>query len=68
MAAAACAKALIDSRNALVQQLDCMVASILLAGTFFQREPTMEDVDEFQAAANELAKVAAKIERAMKIK
>lgn len=55
-----CAKTIIDQRNALVQQLDCMVASIHLNSTV--KQPTERHEDEFIAACNALAKVAAAIE------
>lgn len=56
-----CAKTIIDQRNAVVQVMDCMSASILLNapnGT----TPTEEMEDEFVKAANALAMVAVKIE------
>lgn len=54
-----CAKEVIDNRNALVQQLACMVATILLHQ---DNSPTYAERDEFIAAGEALAKVAAKIE------
>lgn len=55
-----CAKAVIDNRNALVQQLDCMVASIHLNSTV--KQPTDRHLEQFKEAAERLAKVAAEIE------
>lgn len=57
-----CAKTIIDQRNAVVQAMDCMSASILLAapnGSY----PSDQMEDEFVAAAQNLAEVAAKIEK-----
>jgi hypothetical protein len=62
MAGLACAKEIIDQRNALVQQMDCMNASILLAATE-GREPSMQEAEEFRDASNALAAVASRIER-----
>lgn len=56
-----CAKEVIDQRNALVQQLDCMVASIHLNSTV--KQPTYDYLEQFEKAAGALAKVAADIER-----
>lgn len=55
-----CAKEIIDNRNALVQAMDCMVASILLNADSTQ--PTLKQRDEFVAATAEVAKLAAQIE------
>lgn len=60
-----CSKTIIDQRNALVQQLDCMCASILLAapsGVY----PSKEQEEEFITAANALAEVASKIEESVR--
>lgn len=54
-----CAKEVIDNRNALVRQLDCLDATILLHQ---DNPPTYDERDEFIAAADALAKIAAKIE------
>lgn len=56
-----CAKQIIDQRNALVQIMDCMTASIHLYSDTTQ--PTQDMADEFQAACNGVASIAAKIER-----
>lgn len=55
-----CAKEIIDQRNALVQQLDCMVASIHLNSTI--KQPNERHEEAFIAASSALAKVAADIE------
>lgn len=56
-----CAKQIIDQMYALIQSMGCMNASILLYHEASQ--PTQEMADEFQAACNNVAKVAAKIQR-----
>jgi uncharacterized protein (UPF0276 family) len=56
-----CAKVIIDNRNALVQQMDCMVASIHLNSSRVQ--PTYEMQDKFLAATAKVAKIAAEIEK-----
>jgi hypothetical protein len=59
MGGLACAKTIIDQRNALVQTLDCMIATIYLNQDI---SPTVEQMNEFVDAANGLATVAGKIE------
>lgn len=57
-----CAKTIIDQRNAVVQAMDCMATSILLAapsGAY----PSEEMEDKFVAAAQKLAQIAAEIEK-----
>lgn len=56
-----CAKAVIDNRNSIVQQMDCMVASIQLNSTRIQ--PTYEMQDKFMAATEQVARIAAEIEK-----
>ena len=56
-----CAKEIIDNGHAVRRSLGCMDTSILLNAEMTQ--PTQEQSDEFRAAAENLAKVAAKIER-----
>lgn len=55
-----CAKEIIDNRNAVVQAMDCMAATIQLYSRF--RQPTEEQEDRFIAKAKELATVAAEIQ------
>lgn len=55
-----CAKNIIDQRNALVQVLDCMCASIQLYSD--NKQPTEEMEDRFKAACENAANVATKIE------
>lgn len=56
-----CAKAVIDNRNSIVQQMDCMVASIQLNSTRIQ--PTYEMQDKFMTATEQVARIAAEIEK-----
>lgn len=56
-----CAKTIIDQMYALVQAMGCMSASILLNHETTQ--PTQQMADEFQDACNEVAKVAARIQK-----
>lgn len=56
-----CAKQILDQREALQQALGCMANSILLSHD--TTAPTQEMADEFQERCNELAKLAAKIQR-----
>lgn len=56
-----CAKQIIDQREALQQAMGCMSNSILLYHDTTQ--PTQEQADAFQAACNEVAALASKIER-----
>lgn len=56
-----CAKHIIDQSYALVQQMSCMNASILLYSDTTQPTDAMED--EFRDATNAVAAIAAKIER-----
>lgn len=56
-----CAKQIIDQREALQQAMGCMTNSILLNHETTQ--PTQAMADEFQAACNAVALLAAKIER-----
>lgn len=55
-----CAKTIIDQRNALVQQMDCMIASIQLYSG--QTTPTEEMEDAFRLACEKVAVIASKIE------
>jgi hypothetical protein len=57
-----CAKQVIDNGNALHQKLQCMNASILLAAPRGV-EPTYAEVEEFRKKADELAIIAAVIEK-----
>lgn len=54
-----CAKQVIDQGAGLVRQLECMRNSILL--NYGAKQPTEKQLDEFVAAAEALAKVAAGI-------
>lgn len=56
-----CAKQIIDQAKALEQAVGCMSNSILLNHETTQ--PTQAMADEFQAACNEVAALATKIER-----
>ena len=56
-----CAKQIIDQRNALVQAMDCMGASIQLYAD--QTQPTQDMANDFQQACETVAVAAAKIER-----
>lgn len=56
-----CAKQIIDQAKALEQAMGCMSNSILLNHETTQ--PTQAMADEFQAACNAVALLAAKIER-----
>jgi len=56
-----CAKQIIDNGNALTQTMQCMNASILLNAPITQ--PTYGMRDRFIAATNEVAKIAAEIEK-----
>lgn len=55
-----CAKIIIDNRNALVQQMDCMVASIHLNSARIQ--PTYDHQNRFLKATEQVAKIAAEIQ------
>lgn len=55
-----CAKQIIDQSHALTQAMGCMSASILLNHENVQ--PTLAMADEFKAACEAVAKVAAKIQ------
>lgn len=55
-----CAKEVIDNRNHLNAATGCMVATILLHP---DNPPTYDERDEWIAAAEKLAQVAAKIEK-----
>lgn len=54
-----CAKQVIDQGAGVTRQLECTRNSILLAAAV--RQPTYDQLDEFVAASEALAKVAAKI-------
>jgi hypothetical protein len=56
-----CWKDIIDQRNALVQQLDCMAETIRIAGVA-GNYPTDDEVAEFVTNANALSKTAQKIQ------
>lgn len=57
-----CYKSIIDQRNALIQAMACMEAS--LTGALSKGvEPTYEEQEEFQTQAEKMARCAAKIER-----
>lgn len=55
-----CAKQIIDQRNALVQVLDCMCASIQLYSD--NKQPTEDMEAKFKAVCDSVASVAVKIE------
>ena len=54
-----CAKVIIDQRNALVQTMDCMIATVYLHR---DTPPTVEQMNAFVDTANQLATLAWKIE------
>ncbi len=56
-----CAKTIIDNMNALIQQMQCMTASIHLNSTRIQ--PTYKMQYEFLEATDQVARVAARIEK-----
>lgn len=59
-----CNKQIIDNGNALHQQVQCMNATILLAASSGTGvSATYAEADDFKAAADNLAKVAAAIEK-----
>lgn len=61
-----CAKTIIDNKNALIQQMECMTASIQLNSTRIQ--PTYEMQDKFIAVTEQVAKVAAEIEKYVRVR
>lgn len=58
-----CWKQIIDQNNALQRAVNCMAETIRIAGATGGNLPTDEQAETFQKAAEELAKVAADIEK-----